>query len=294
VTVTGLARRPLGAAGETISAIGLGAMTLTQVAGATDADQRRRVVHTALEMGVTYFDTADVYGPAGGGDGVNELALMEALRAWSGSLDDVIVGTKGGHLRFPETDTWWVDGSPRHLRQACIASIRRLGLDPLPLYQHHRPDPQLPYEESIGALRDLYDEGMIRRVGISNANVEQIRSAHSILGPALVSVQNEFSPSVRSAAAGVAECEALGLTFMSWGPFGGMRQAKSLGEGGSAFAAVAQRHGATPHQIALAWQLHLSPVIVPIPGASRPESVRDSAAAAAIRLTDDDMAELDR
>lgn len=291
--VTILRPRALGSAGDSISAIGFGAMTLTQVVGATDAERRREVVQAALDAGITYFDTADVYGPAGGGDGVNELALIAALRDCAGSLDDVIVGTKGGHLRFPETDTWWIDGRAGHLRAACLASIRRLRLDPLPLYAHHRPDPQVPYAESMAALKELHDEGLIARVGISNADIDQIRTAHRILGSALVSVQNEFSPESRSALPEVRECEKLGLTFFSWGPFGGMRQAKSMPLHHSAFAAVAARHGVTPHQIALAWQLHTSPAIVPIPGASRPESVRSSAAAAAIELTDRDMAELD-
>lgn len=272
-----------------VSAIGFGSMTITQVAG-FDPERGRRAVHAALDVGVRLFDTADTYGPAGAADGVNELALLEALRSWSGDLDDVVVATKGGHLRFPENDTWWIDGSPSHLRKACIASIRRLGLDPLPLYQHHRPDPKLPYAESMAALRSLHDEGLIARVGISNVDVEQIDIARAVLGDALVSVQNEYSPGARSSEAEIRACEERGLAFLSWSPFGGMRQAKSLGEDGSPFAAVAQSRGVSVHRVALAWQLCQSPVVIPIPGASRPESVIDSAAATTLELTDDELA----
>ncbi|WP_430331733.1 aldo/keto reductase [Rhodococcus sp. ACT016] len=269
--------------------IGFGSMTITQVPG-HDVERGRRAVHAALDAGIRLFDTADVYGPAGGGDGVNELALTDALRSWPGSLEDVVVATKGGHLRFPETDTWWIDGSHQHLRKACIESIRRLGLDPLPLYQHHRPDPQLPYEESMLALRALHDEGLVARVGISNADVHRIDIAQRILGDALVSVQNEYSPATRSAEAELRACEERGLAFLSWGPFGGMRQAKSLGGDGSPFAEVAQIRGVSIHRVALAWQLHRSPVVIPIPGASRPESVIDSVAAATLHLTVDELA----
>lgn len=276
----------------TVPAIGIGAMTITQVAG-FDIDRGRRAVHAALDAGVRLFDTADVYGPAGGGDGVNELALMDALRSWPGAADDIIVATKGGHLRFPETDTWWTNGSYEHLRRACTASIRRLGLEPIPLYHHHRPDPRLPYEESLSALRALYDEGLIARVGISNVDTERIDMARSILGDALVSVQNEYSPAVRTAEKEIRACEKHGLAFLSWGPFGGMRQAKHLGAGGSPFADVARARGVSIHQVALAWQLHRSPAVIPIPGASRPESVLDSVAAASLTLTAEELARLD-
>ncbi|MHA6742433.1 aldo/keto reductase [Rhodococcus erythropolis] len=271
-----------------VGAIGFGSMTLTQVVG-YDVGRGRRAVHAALEAGIRLFDTADVYGPAGQALGINETALREALETWSGPLDEVVVATKGGHLRFPETDTWWTDGTREHLRKACIASIRRLGLDPLPLYQHHRPDPRLPYEESMLALRTLYDEGLVRRVGISNVDTGLIHIAKSVLGDALVSVQNEYSPWSRDADAAINLCEEMDLAFLSWGPFGGMRHAKSLGDTASSFARVAQSRGISIHQVALAWQLKESPVVIPIPGASRPESVLDSVAAASLDLTADEL-----
>ncbi|MFC0861418.1 aldo/keto reductase [Sphaerimonospora cavernae] len=274
-----------------VSAIGLGAMTLTQVRG-YDEKQSIQTVHAALDAGVTLLDTADVYGPAGGGDGVNELIVAKALRHYPGSTEHVVVATKGGHLRFPETDTWWIDGGPEHLRRACVASLRRLGYDALPLYQHHRPDPRVPYAESMGALKALHDEGLVVRVGISNASVAQVRLAHEILGEALVSVQNEHSPRVRTSEPVVRLCEELGLAFLSWGPFGGMRAAKGLGSECEAFDDVAVARGVSPQRVSLAWQLHTSPVIIPIPGASRPASILDSLAATDLDLTTEELERL--
>jgi aryl-alcohol dehydrogenase-like predicted oxidoreductase len=272
-----------------VSAIGMGAMTLTQRPG-HDTARGVRAVQAALDAGVTLFDTADVYGPRPG-YGVNEEALAAALRTRPGAIDRVVVATKGGHTRH-EPDNWWLDGGAAHLRAACQASIRRLGLDPLPLYQHHRPDPARPYAESMHALRDLHDEGLIRRVGISNADPAQIREAAEILGTALVSVQNEFSPRFRSSAAEIAVCAELRLAFLAWSPLGGMAQAKGLGESASAFALVAAERGVSPQRVALAWALAKDPCVVPIPGASRPESVRDSVAAAGLELTAEEIARL--
>jgi aryl-alcohol dehydrogenase-like predicted oxidoreductase len=272
-----------------VSAIGMGAMTLTQRPG-YDTARGVRAVHAALDAGVTLFDTADVYGPRPG-YGVNEEALAAALRARPGAIDRVIVATKGGHTRH-EPDNWGIDGGAEHLRAACQASIRRLGLEPLPLYQHHRPDPCRPYAESMHALKGLSDEGLVRRVGISNANPAQIREASAILGPALVSVQNEFSPRFRSSEPEIAVCAELGLTFLSWSPLGGMSEAKGLGASASAFARVAEARGISPQRVALAWALAKDPCVVPIPGASRPESVQDSVAAAHLELTPDELAAL--
>ena len=270
-----------------VSSIGMGAMTLTQRPGYDEA-RGVRAVHAALDAGVTLFDTADVYGPVAG-YGVNEEALARALRSYAGPVDHVVVATKGGHTRHA-ANTWWLDGSATHLRAACQASMRRLGLDPLPLYQHHRPDPQRPYAESMQALRELYDEGLVRRVGISNANPAQIREAARILGPALVSVQNEFSPRFRSSAPEIALCAELELAFLAWSPLGGMAQAKDLGAAAGAFAEVAERHGVGPQRVALAWALAKDPCVIPIPGASRPESIVDSVAAIELEL---DVADLD-
>ena len=277
-----------------ISAIGFGAMTLTQTPE-SDVERGTRAVHAALDAGVTFFDTADVYGPTGfdtpGGYGVNERALAAALRSWGGSLDGVVVATKGGHTR--DGLTWWIDGSREHLRAAAEASRERLGLDVLPLYQHHRPDPRRPYRESLEALRSLVDDGIAARIGLSNASVEQIRLAERVIGPALVSVQNEYSPLARASEPVIDVCAELGLTFLSWGPFGGMREAKALGSSFAPFAEVARERGVSPQRVALAWQLARSPWIVPIPGASRPESVLDSVQATTLALSKDELARLD-
>lgn len=277
-----------------VSAIGFGSMTLTQTPD-SDIERGTRAVHAALDAGVTLFDTADVYGPTSfdhpGGYGVNERALARALHSWGGSLDGIVVATKGGHTR--SGPTWWIDGSREHLRAAALASRDRLGLDVLPLYQHHRPDPRRPYAESMAALRSLVDEGIVARVGISNASLDQIRLAADVIGPALVSVQNEYSPLARDSEPQIDLCAELGLTFLSWGPFGGMREAKALGSSFAPFAEVAAARGVSAQQVALAWQLGRSPCIVPIPGASRPESVLDSVQAATLALTDDELARLD-
>ena len=273
-----------------VSAIGMGAMTLTQVPDA-DVERGTRAVQAAVAAGITLFDTADSYGPTGD-MGVNERALIAALRQCPGALDRVLIATKGGHTRGPAA-TWWVDGSPAHLAAAARASAQRLGLDALPLYQHHRPDVRVPFEESMGALRQLVDEGVVVRIGVSNVDVAQLDIALRVVGDPLVSVQNEYSVLVRSSEPVLRRCEEHGLAFLAWGPLGGMRAAKGLAGAAASVAAVAERHGVSPQRVALAWLLSLSPVIIPIPGASRPESVRDSAAAVDLVLDADDLRLLD-
>ncbi|MGV9193833.1 aldo/keto reductase [Microbacterium sp. MC2] len=268
-----------------VSSVGMGAMTLTQT---LEVDQERAVatVHAALDAGVTLFDTADSYGPIGA-MGINERAIIAALRARPDSLSRVILATKGGHTRGPNA-TWWIDGSPAHLGRAARASLRRLGFEALPLYQLHRPDPKVPYEDSLGALRALVDEGIALRIGVSNVDEAQLQSAVDILGTALVSVQNEYSPLERSHAPVLRMCERHDLAFLAWGPFGGMRAAKGLGESAPAFQRVADRHGVSVQRVALAWLLSLSPRMIPLPGASRPESIRDSVRASRLQLDEED------
>lgn len=280
---------PTRALGELqVSAVGMGAMTLTQLPN-SDRARGTHAVHAALDAGITLFDTADSYGPSSE-MGLNEVALVRALRQVPGALDRVVVATKGGHTRGPHA-TWWIDCSPEHLAAAARASLVRLGVDSLPLYQHHRPDPKLPYAESMGALRVLVDEGLVRRVGVSNVDLAQLATAQAELGDALVSVQNEYSPLTGDATV-LRACEKRGLAFLAWGPLGGMREAKQLASGGGAFAEVAAERGVSPQRIAIAWLLALSPRLIPIPGASRPESVRDSVAAVEMRLDDGELTRL--
>ncbi len=202
----------------------------------------------------------------------------------------MLVATKGGHIR--PGGRWEVDGSPEHLRSACDASLAALGVEAIGLYQFHRPDPSVPYAESVGALRDLLDAGKIRMAGISNANPDQIREAQEVLGGRLVSVQNQFSPAFRSSEPELRLCDELGIAFLPWGPLGGASRASDVGSTSSALAEIAEAHGVSPQQVTLAWMLALSPVVVPIPGSSRPETIRDSVAAADLQLTDDEVKQL--
>lgn len=204
----------------------------------------------------------------------------------------MLVATKGGHLRR-EPGPWDQDGRPEYLKEAARASAKRLGVDAIGLYQYHRPDPAVPYADSIGALAELLDEGVLLRAGISNADPDQIREAHGILGERLVSVQNQFSPSFRSSEPELELCAELGLAFLPWSPLGGISSAGELGSRYSAFAAVAEARGVTPQVVCLAWELAKAPVVLPIPGASRPESIRDSATAADLELTAEELASLD-
>ena len=269
-----------------VSAIGLGAMPLTMDQRPTEEDAIA-TVHAALDAGVTLIDTADAYTWAERGPGANEEVVAKALASYGGSTDHVLVATKGGHTR--DGADWGLDGRPEYLRRACEASLRRLGVEAIGLYQHHRPDPDVPYEETMGGLKDLYDAGLIQRAGISNADPDQIRLAQKVLGDALVSVQNQFSPRFRSSEPEIGVCEDLGLAFLPWSPLGGIAKAKDLGSSYAVFNEVADDRGVSPQQICLAWELALSPCVVPIPGASRPASIQSSAAAVDITLSDDEM-----
>jgi aryl-alcohol dehydrogenase-like predicted oxidoreductase len=273
-----------------VSAIGFGAMHLS-------TDQRPdeptaiRVIHTALDEGVTLIDTADAYTPSDHAPGHNESLVAKALKEYGGDTDDVLVATKGGHTR--DGADWGLDGRPEYLRQAAEASCRRLGVEAIGLYQHHRPDPDVPYEETMGALRDLVDAGLIQRAGISNADPDQIRVAHDILGDHLVAVQNEFSPRFRSSEPEIGVCEELGIAFLPWSPLGGMRNAKDVGSTTETFGKLAEKYDVSPQRLCLAWMLAKSPAMIPIPGASRSASVVDSVAAADLRLDPEDVAALD-
>lgn len=277
-----------------VGAIGLGLMTFDQ-SGTQPREQLLDTVRAALDAGVTLFDTADAYGPGDelGADaqGANE-RLVAGLLDELGVRDQVLLATKGGHVRAGG-GAWALDSSAGHLRSAVDASLERLGVEQIALWQHHRPDPEVPYEDVMGTLKEIADSGKVARVGLSNADPAQIRLAHSVLGDALVSVQNQFSPAFRSSQPEIDVCEELGLAFLPWSPLGGLSDAKELAEKHPAFARVAQDRGVSAQQVALAWELAQSPVVIPIPGAKRPQSITDSAAAADIDLTPDELAALD-
>ncbi|MBK6013359.1 aldo/keto reductase [Streptomyces sp. MBT53] len=273
-----------------VSAIGLGGMPMS-IEGRPDEARSLATIHAALDAGVTLIDTADAYHLHADEVGHNETLIAKALASHDRGAD-VLVATKGGHLR-PGDGSWTLNGSPEYLKEACEASLRRLGVEAIGLYQFHRPDPRVPYADSVGAIRDLLDAGKIRLAGISNANPEQIRLANEILDGRLVSVQNQFSPAFRSSDPELELCDELGIAFLPWSPLGGISRAGELGSAYAPFAKIAERHGVSPQRVCLAWMLAKSPVVVPIPGSSRPETIRDSAAAPELTLSAEEFAELD-
>ena len=273
---------------RTVGAIGLGGMPLS-IEGRPDEAQAVRTVHAALDAGVTLLDTADAYCLGADEVGHNERLLARALSSWSGDRDAVVVATKGGHTRPPD-GSWALDGSREHLRAACEASLTALGVEAIGLYQFHRPDPQVPWAESVGALEELRQEGKVRLVGVSNADPDQIREAAAITS--LAAVQNELSPRFRSSEPEVDLCASLGVAFLPWSPLGGIAKAGDLGAAHGAFAEVAAERGVSPQQVCLAWLLAKAPVVVPIPGARRVESILDSVAAADLVLSDEELARL--
>ncbi|MEO7421705.1 MAG: aldo/keto reductase [Ornithinibacter sp.] len=270
-----------------VSAIGLGGMPMS-IEGRPDEARSIDTIHAALDAGVTLIDTADAYHREGDEVGHNEELIGRAVATWGGDSSSILIATKGGHLR-PGDGSWTQNGDPAHLKRAAKASAQRLGVDVVGLYQFHRPDPKVPYAESVGALAELLDEGVISRAGISNATVAQIDEANEVLGGRLVSVQNQFSPTFRSSREELEHCAALGVAFLPWSPLGGISQASELGSNHSAFQSVAKAHGVSPQQVALAWQLALADVVIPIPGSSRPASIQDSVLAADLVLTSDEM-----
>lgn len=275
-----------------VSAIGLGGMPMS-IEGRPDERRSVATVHAALEAGVTLIDTADAYHLAAHDEvGHNEELIAKAVREFSGDTSSVLIATKGGHLR-PEAGAWAQNGDPAYLKEAAKASAKRLGVEAIGLYQFHRPDPAVPYADSVGALAELLDEGVIRMAGISNATVDQIREANDVLGGRLASVQNRFSPVFRSSEPELELCDELGIAFLPWSPLGGIGGAADLGTTAEDFAVLARERDVTPQVIALAWELAKSDVVIPIPGASRPQSILDSVTAATVKLRPEEVDRLD-
>ncbi len=273
-----------------VSAIGLGGLPMS-LEGRPDADQSIRTIHAALDAGVTLIDTADAYQSAGDEVGHNEYLISRALATWGGDTSNVLIATKGGHVRVGEEFT--LDGSPAHLRRAVEGSLKRLGLEAIGLYQFHRPDPDTPYADSIGAIAELLDAGKIRMAGISNANIEQIHQAQEILGGRLMAVSNQYSPVFRSSLDELRLTEKMGIAFLPWMPLGGIGKAGELA-GISAFREVAKAHDVSPQRVTLAWILAHGERVIPIPGATRPESITDNAKAPELTLTPEELARLDQ
>ena len=262
--------------------LGFGAMRITGrgVWGEPDDPaEARRLLRRVVELGVDLIDTADSYGPA-----ISERLIREALHPYPEGL---VIATKGGSIRFgPEG--WGADGRPEHLREACEGSLRRLRLDRIDLYQLHTIDPHVPLQESVGALNDLQEEGKIRHIGLSNVDVGELERALEIAD--VVSVQNRYSLADRGSEDVLEQCEELGIGFIPWFPLAAGR----LANGRGVLADVAREHGATPAQIALAWLLGHSPVMLPIPGTASVKHLEENAAAASIRLTDEELKRLSR
>lgn len=274
-----------------VGAIGLGGMPMS-IEGRPDEQRSIATIHAALDAGVTLIDTADAYHRDANEVGHNESLIADAIASYGGDTSDVLIATKGGHLR-PGDGSWTVNGSPDYLKQACDASLKRLGVEAIGLYQFHRPDPRVDYADSLGAIRDLLDAGKIRFAGISNADPQRIRLADDILDGRLVSVQNQYSPAFRSSEPELELCAAMDIAFLPWSPLGGISSAAGLGSRFVAFAEVGAAHGVSPQQVCLAWMLAKAPVVIPIPGSSRPETIRDSVRAAELELSAEELARLD-
>lgn len=276
-----------------VSAIALGCMNMS-IEGRPDEARSIATIHAAIDAGVTLLDTADSYHLAGKDEvGHNERLIAKALSAHPRG-PEVMVATKGGHVRTdpPKPGVWPVNGKPEHLKRACEGSLERLGVDALDLYYLHRADPDVPYADSVGAIRDLLDAGKIRMAGISNADPVQIRLANEILDGRLVAVQNQFSPAFRSSEPELDLCDEMNIPFLPWAPLGGLTSAGGLGPEAEPFERIAKAHGVSPQQVCLAWMLSRSPRMVPIPGSTRPETILNSVAAADLVLDGAELAEL--
>lgn len=255
-------------------------------------DDAVQVVLAALETGVRFLDTADSYHPIGHAVGYGETLVARALRLWSGDAGEVLVGTKGSRILQADGDRV-SDGRPSYLKAAAAASLARLGGDALGLYQLHRPDPAVPYADSLGAMKEIHDAGDARYLGISNANPAQILLAVEILGEALISVQNQFGPGFLSSEPELELCEELGLLFLPWSAFGGADPEVSLDVAFPALARVAGQYGVSWQRIVLAWLRSQGSVVFPIPGARRLSSLTDSLAASSLEVDGADLAALD-
>ncbi|HEV8657250.1 MAG TPA: aldo/keto reductase [Thermoanaerobaculia bacterium] len=273
---------------DSVSAIGFGGMPLS-IQGRPPEDQGRRVLHAAIDAGITFIDTADVYCLDDDDIGHNERLIASVLRERD-DRDRIRVATKGG-LRRPK-GAWTNDGRPKHIREACEKSLRALETEQIFLYQYHAPDPSVPFEKSVEAFAELQRERKAKYVGLSNVSVKQIDAALKIVD--VVSVQNRLNPFFRESLEDgvVAECERRRITFLAYSPVGGGRLAKKL-PGHPVLQEIAREHGATTHAVTLAWVRSKGRTVVPIPGARTEEHTRDSARSIDLTLTPEEIAAID-
>jgi pyridoxine 4-dehydrogenase len=260
--------------------LGFGAMRITGEGiwgPPADHDAAIATLRRALALGINLIDTADAYGPE-----VSEKLIAEALYPYPEGL---VIATKGGLVR-PGPGQWDPDGRPERLREALDGSLKRLRLERIDLYQFHRPDPKVPFEESVGTLADLRRQGKIRHVGLSNVTVEQLRQAQHIVP--IASVQNRYNLTDRESENVLEACERENIGFVPWFPLATGNLAKE----GSAVEQIARRHNVAPSQVALAWLLKRSPVMLPIPGTSSPEHLEENVAGAGLTLSQDEFKQL--
>lgn len=269
----------------TVNRLGFGAMRITG-AGVwgepANPDEARRVLREAVALGCNFIDTADSYGP-----GVSERLIRETLSPYPPGL---VIATKGGLVR-PGPQQFHPKGTPAHLRQVCSESLDRLGIERIDLYQFHFPDPEVPIRESLGEIRKLQQQGRIRHIGVSNFSLEQLKEARDLVD--VVSVQNRYSLSTRQSDEVLAYCEHEGLAFIPWYPLESGKHASTGSDSLPAvLARVAQANGVKPAQVVIAWLLARSPVMLPIPGTSSVEHLRENVAAAGLQLSPEDLAAL--
>jgi aryl-alcohol dehydrogenase-like predicted oxidoreductase len=276
--------RKLGTSGISVSSVGMGVMPLSTSENRPSEEDAIRTIHAALEQGITLFDTADAYCLNATEKGHNERLLSKALH----DRPQAVIATKGGRIR-PE-GRWVAAARPEDMRKACEDSLRALNVETITFYQLHWPDPNVPFAETVGALADLQREGKVLHIGLSNVSVGQLEEALAIVN--IVSVQNRLNLFDRTSEDVLNRCGELGLAFVPYSPLTGKSGVGKLGDD-EVLTRIAAAHGASPQQIALAWLLQLSPVIIPIPGASRIASITSSAQAVDIKLSQNDIAQLD-
>jgi aryl-alcohol dehydrogenase-like predicted oxidoreductase len=292
-----------------IPPVGLGCMPLSGFPPSkawilSERDTALGVIHAALDAGVRLLDTSDIYAPTWNSIGHNEILVSEGLRTWSGSAQqkaEVVIATKGGITRAPEEGNWFGisgrDASEHYLYRAVEASAARMKLDTIQLWQHHRLNHFMPFEEQFENVMKLKAHGIVQNVGVSNYSPEQLRLAIKIGGTpeqgGLISVQNEWSPRSRAWPEVLEICEQYGIAFLPWSPLGGIDNAQNLENAHfDAFESVAKNHGVSKFAIAIAWHLANSPIAIPIPGATRKESIIDSFSGVKVVLSADELAQL--
>lgn len=281
--------RSLGANTRDVSCVGYGGMHVS-IVDRPDEKQAIETIHASLDQGVTFIDTADVYCIDHSDIGHNERLVAKALDRWSGDSTLITVATKAGMTR--PNGGWSHDGSPDHIRSACEASLKALGVDCIDLYQYHAPDPKIPFTESVGAFKELQDAGKVRWLGLSNVTVAQIEEAKTVAD--IKTVQNRLNPFFREAIREgvVKHCQENGISFLAYSPVGGGRLNKKLPDH-RVVRPIAEAHGTTAHAVVLAWVLAQSPSVIIIPAARSPKNAISSATVSDVELTAEDLSAID-